>query len=840
MFVPLVSSFAQENSVFASVLASANDPTRAASGVISRVFGHEAATRFTFAPLPAEKSGEDAFEYEAKGGRVTVRGTTVVAMTRGAYEYLKDNGLGEAGWSASRIDTAKAWPDATPVRRRSPVGFRYYFNVVTYGYTMPYWTWERWEKELDWMALHGVNMPLALVAQEAIQERVWKKIGLTQAEIDASSSGPAHLPWERMGNIAGHDGPLTPSWHTGQLALQHKILDRMQTFGITPICPAFAGFVPKAILRVYPDAKLHATAWGGFPATKRARFLSPDHPAFAKIGALFNEEWTKEFGKARYRIADSFNEMDLPDDGRSKTELLAEYGEKIYRSVTGGDPEVTWVIQGWMFGYQRNIWTPVNLKALLSRVPDDRMLLLDLAADYNATCRRNGMNYDFYKGFFNKPWVYSVIPNMGGKTYFTGVWDFYAGGFAKALASPNRGRLVGGGISGEGIESNELLHEIVADSYWREAAVDLDAWLPAYAKARYGSADAGVVEAWWTLRKTCNARLLAHPSYNWQVARRAGEVKPFPEFYKAAADFLAAGNTLKSEAAYRADAVEFAALALGMRADEWVRLAYAAHDAGDAAQRDCAVARALGQLGTLDRLLESHPTLRLKKWIDFALAHQGSPDEQGSREKNARRIVTVWGPPINDYSCRVWSGLVRDYYAPRLAGEFAALKNGSRFDRGAFDAKWLSARGVSPVAPFADPVAAAQQAVAEILSEKLPVMPEPKYEVAGAWTPDALGRDWRVIEFTLSSDLAKRLRGVNFAYESGPHALEIQKVTLVADGKAVASDAHAGLAGIPSSENTYRLRLPKNATVNNECRLRVVVRGKGGADSRGSVRLVTE
>ena len=39
------------------------------------------------------------------------------------------------------------------------------------------------------------------------------------------------------------------------------------------------------------------------------------------------------------------------------------------------------------------------------------MLLLDLAADYNKTFWRNGMNWDVFKGFFNKPWVYSVVPN---------------------------------------------------------------------------------------------------------------------------------------------------------------------------------------------------------------------------------------------------------------------------------------------------------------------------------------------------------------------------------------------------------------------------------------------
>ena len=62
-------------------------------------------------------------------------------------------------------------------------------------------------------------------------------------------------------------------------------------------------------------------------------------------------------------------------------------------------------MQGWMFGYQRHIWNADSLKALLSKVPDDQMLLLDLAADYNKTFWHNGMNWDVFKGFFNKPWA---------------------------------------------------------------------------------------------------------------------------------------------------------------------------------------------------------------------------------------------------------------------------------------------------------------------------------------------------------------------------------------------------------------------------------------------------
>lgn len=85
-----------------------------------------------------------------------------------------------------------------------------------------------------------------------------------------------------------------------------------------------------------------------------------------------------------------------------------------------------------MLGYQRHIWNADTLKALLSKVPNDHMLILDLAADYNKTFWRNGMNRDVFHGFFRKPWIYSVVPNMGGKCAMTGVLDFYANGHLEA------------------------------------------------------------------------------------------------------------------------------------------------------------------------------------------------------------------------------------------------------------------------------------------------------------------------------------------------------------------------------------------------------------------------
>lgn len=407
--------------------------------------------RFAGENIPVEVSvsldkndGRDVYETTVTDGRLTVRASSGVAACRGFYDFVKNNGAGISSWTGNRLDWPATLADSETVSVTSPFKHHYYFNVVTFGYTTPYWDWARWEREIDWMALHGIDMPLALVANEAITARVWKKLGLTDEEIAAYFVGPAHFPWMRMGNISSIDGPLPAEWHKGQIELQHKILDRMKSLGMKPICPAFAGFVPQGIKRLYPEVELFETSWLG--GVSKNWMVSPDSPLFQKIGRMFIEEWEKEFGKNDYYIADSFNEMDIPFPPKGTQErydMLANYGDEVYSSIKGGNPDAIWVMQGWMFGYMRQIWDYETLQALVSKVPDDKLLLLDLAVDYNKCFWKIDYNWEFYKGFYNKEWVYSVIPNMGGKSALSGIPEFYANGRFEALNSPNRGRLAG-------------------------------------------------------------------------------------------------------------------------------------------------------------------------------------------------------------------------------------------------------------------------------------------------------------------------------------------------------------------------------------------------------------
>lgn len=123
------------------------------------------------------------FSQKIKNNKLHVSASSCVAACRGVYDFIRNNGYGISSWTGNRLVLPPILENSITRNVVSPFLHHYYFNVVTFGYSTPYWDWERWEREIDWMALHGIDMPLALVANEAISARVWRKLGLTDEEI---------------------------------------------------------------------------------------------------------------------------------------------------------------------------------------------------------------------------------------------------------------------------------------------------------------------------------------------------------------------------------------------------------------------------------------------------------------------------------------------------------------------------------------------------------------------------------------------------------------------------------------------------------------------------------
>jgi alpha-N-acetylglucosaminidase len=695
-------------------------PAAAAHNVLQRVIGQRA-DEFTFESIPQADSGEDVYEAKASGGKVTVRGNSAVSMCRGAYDYLRAKCHCMFGWEGENMDLPTKLPDMGKHRVVSPYALRQDYNVCTFGYTTAYWGWDQWQHEIDWMALHGINMPLAEVATEAIWQRVWLDMGIKQSELDQYFTGPAFLAWHRMGNINRWNGPFPTSFYPKQIELQKKIVGRMRELGMMPIAPAFAGFVPPALARVHPEAKItELAAWGKFDDQYRTYLLGPTSPLYREIGRRFIQEWEKEFGENKYFLADSFNEMKVPvpPDRAGRLALLAQYGDAVYQSIVAGEPKATWVMQGWLFYNQASFWDKGSVAALLSKVPNDRMIVLDLANDFRPI-------WSSHDAFYGKQWIFSVIHNMGGKTTVGGDLKFFATDAARTLAAPNHGRLVGFGLAPEGIENNEVVYELLTDAMWTSKAIDLDKWLPAYCKSRYGACPSSMKQAWQLLCKSAYAKSVsvARPRYVLRpgtgVGRWTNRPDASPEYGQGLKLFLKSSPQLGSNALYRADAMDMTAQYLGLRIDTLVASALAAHTANDQATCDRSETEALDLMNDVDSLLANHPINRLDRWAGFARAWGDTPAESDYYEADAKRQITTWGGPIlAEYACKIWNGLVGTYYRGRWAGTFGEWATGQKFDVEAWEENWIRTPSHFPKQTTEDSIQQCQQLIAKADSEK--------------------------------------------------------------------------------------------------------------------------
>lgn len=657
----------------------------AVKDLIQRIIGETADNIMLIDAFQSDTS--DAYQVSARNGIIKILGNSTIAFSRGFYDYLKNACNSQITWSGSNLNIPSELPDYESGKITSPYPLRLYYNVCTFGYTTAFWNWERWERELDWMALHGINMPLAMIGQEAVWQKVWNSHGISNEALQNYFTGPAFLPWHRMGNINKHAGPLPQSWINNNKELQKKILNRMRELGMKPVVPAFSGFVPKEFADVHKDANIIKLApWTGFDESFGTYILHPNSQYFREIGKQFIELYKKEYGEVSYYLADSFNELKVPVSEERRYEELADFGNAVYESIRAGDPAGIWVMQGWLFYNDSQFWDQASVKALLSKIPDDQMIIIDLANEYFEGWKQ-------HEGFYGKKWIYSIIHNFGGSTKLFGDLEFLSEHPSKMNAFQSKGNLSGFGLSPEGIENNEVVYELLTDIAWTRDAFNIYEWLSNYSRSRYGGFNKDLFSSWGILNKNIYASFSLTNVFLYQrrpsVTIRHSNADP-EELFSAASLFLKA-DTLKYNPLYRSDLADIIGNLAGYKIDRLIRHFISMHKLGETVERDIAFHDAKRLADKLDMLMGLQPNRSLVNWIDDARRWGSGPAEKNYFESNAKLQVTVWGGPyLSEYAAKVWSGLIKDYYFARWERLYDSLRTGSAIDLSNWEENWIN------------------------------------------------------------------------------------------------------------------------------------------------------
>lgn len=622
--------------------------------------------KFEVAFLPA-KDGRDRFTLENKNGKILISGNNGVAIASGLYYYLKNYAHCQITWNGTNLNLPKPLPAVKGTEEHTtPYDYRYYLNYCTFSYSMVWWDWARWQKEIDWMALHGINFPLALTGQNIVWDKVYKKLGFNQEELRDFFSGPGYFSWFWMGNLDSLGGPLSTSFMLNQETLQKKILARERSLGMKPILPAFTGHVPASFVKLFPHAKVKHLEWG---RRYHTILLDPSDPMFSKIGSLFMKELISTYGTDHYYSADVFNENTPPVNGPA---FLSNVSKLVYHSMSSVDSQAIWVMQGWLFVNNPAFWQKPQMEALLNVIPNNKMILLDLWSETRPVWSRT-------EAYFGKPWIWCMLLNFGGNVGMFGRMDTIARIPALTLQSKSSGDMVGIGLTPEGIEQNPVMYELMTDNTWRSNPINLNKWLPQYAWQRYGRNIPAMDTAWQILRRTIyhgdgsqgapesiiTGRPTFHKNARWTEIETYYDLKDVLPAWKI---FIDHSKSLKNSDGFQYDLVDLTRQVLGTYADQLQQEIAKAYEDKQSAIFQRKSQEFLGLISDLDRLLSTRSDFLLGKWIEEARRLGSTPAEKDQFERNAKLQITLWSDKeatLHDYACKQWAGMLKGFYEPR-------------------------------------------------------------------------------------------------------------------------------------------------------------------------------
>lgn len=705
---------------------------KASTALIERVLPG-CSGKFEVRHIPDE-DGKDVFEYRSEKGKIVLAGNNGVSVASALGCYLKDCCGFSLSWNGSGWQTPSCFPtDITPVRKVSPHKYRYYLNYCTFSYTMAWWNWERWQREIDWMALNGINMPLAITGEEAVWQRVYRKMGLSDSELGEFFTGPAYFGWFYMNNMDEWGGPLPQSWIDSHEKLQKKILERESELGMMPVLPAFTGHIPKAYAKKNPDAQIDSVFWQGQEG-HNVYMLNPNDRRFTEIGKAFLEEQTRTYGTSHYYSSDIFNEL-MPPSG--EPEYLAKTSAAVYGSMKSVDRDAVWVMQGWLFvsSAGRKFWTKERMKPFLDAVPDDKMVILELYSE-------NRPRWQDTEAYYGKPWIWNMLHNFGGNIGLYGKAPLIAFEPARVGKDSRRGALSGIGLTMEGSEQNPMIYQLMLEHVWSSESVKLKEWTEGYIRRRYGKDDGNAQKAWEILLKTVyrnnkkdqgapESMITGRPTFNENAAWTWTDLVYYEnrDFVPAWEYMVKAADSLSGSDAFRYDLVDVTRQAMANYGTALHRQIAYTWNAGDIEAYRMLSARFLDLISDMDRLLKTRSEFLLGKWISDAREWGTTEEEKRLYERNARNLVSIWGRPdvadISDYSCRQWSGLLDSYYRGRWEEFFrqtaVCLENGEKWDQKKFQDyirewgwNWVNRTGETfPSEPEGDSTAIAKEMYAK-------------------------------------------------------------------------------------------------------------------------------
>jgi len=342
------------------------DTVEALQGLVTRVLGQEYVSFFNF--IIEENNSGDYYTLSEMGGKIRIAANCGVSAAAGLNHYLKYFCNVQVTQQTKQVKMPERMPRiAEKITVHSPYEVRYAYNYCTLSYTMPFFGYEQWQRELDFLMLSGVNLILDLTATEALWVSYLQKLGYSADDAKDYVCGYCYKAWWLMGNLEGYGGPVSDSWVIDTLEMARRNQRYMTVMGAQPALQTFVGAMPATFGRI---AKKHLLDKGFSDVSKfmapqglwaggfvRPNVLKTTYDGYSYLAKLFYDTQNEIYGQVSdYYCGDVCHEGGIIPEDLSKPEMSAT----ILQQLLASDPSAVWMLQGWWSNPTRRFWTALD------------------------------------------------------------------------------------------------------------------------------------------------------------------------------------------------------------------------------------------------------------------------------------------------------------------------------------------------------------------------------------------------------------------------------------------------------------------------------------------------
>ncbi len=639
------------------------------NGIISRTIGEKYVEQFDL--RLDRRLKEDYFSIASLRGKIVLTSNSGVGLASAFNCYLKEVCNCHVSRFGKQVKLPKTLPAVTgKIDRTTSFKYRYAYNYCTHSYSMAFWTEEQWQKEIDYLAMNGVNLVLDILGMEEVYRRFLTKLGYRHREIKNFLVGPAYYAWFYMSNICNIGGPIHDDFFFEKCYMARRNHRRMQVLGMNVVLQAYTGMVPRDIKK--KDRDVEVIEQGKWKGIERPLIICPDSVKYVKYAQLFYECQKEVFGDITHFYAGDV----CHEGGKLNKKTAKDSYKNVMESMLSFDKDAMWVVQCWSLNPNK-----VFTKAV-KPYRENNILILDLNTD---KINHNANRFSRLAKYGNV--LCGLLNNFGGRHGLYGNVNEIPKMVKTASERPN---FKGIALTSESTNVNPIVTDIFFSTIW-ENVEDVKEWTRKYAIRRYGKENEYINESMKVLLKTAygsdngplsfgatetmGCRRPLDPETKMFTAR--GTVKiPYSndDFDEAVKLFLKDFDKFKGNECYIYDAVDLLRQSISNKLTSLARKVVSAYKSKDYPVCVEYGDELLTMLDTLDRVLLNSKDFTFSSYISPVEEYTDKLDDFTKELYmiNAKAMITTWycrllsdKGNLHDYAHRQLGDLVNSFHRMR-------------------------------------------------------------------------------------------------------------------------------------------------------------------------------